>query len=91
MREVATVEEQQVGVLGTLLLEHGYAAQESAAPRLHGVGQRLAEWHDARVGVVGVKNGQRLLSEGCRHAEQHGGYGDECLIFHRLFSLPFER
>ena len=61
MREVATVEKQQVGILGPLLLQHGYAAQESAATRLHRVGQLYADGQNRTMRVVRVQNRQLLL------------------------------
>ena len=66
LREVTAVEQQQVGILLPLFLEHRYTTEIASAIGQHGVGQVLVEWHDARVRVVGVQNGELLLSVSCR-------------------------
>ena len=67
LREVATVEEQQVGVLLAFLLDHRHPAQVTATVSHRRVGEVGIERHDARVGVVGVEYHQFLL---CHHV--HG-------------------
>ena len=54
LREVATVEEQQLGILQPFLFYQSQTAQ-IASPAGHcRVGQRFLQRHDAAMGVVGV-------------------------------------
>lgn len=74
--EVATVEEQQVGVLGALFLEHRYAAEESSASGFGGIGEVDGKGIDLAVGVVGVEDGE--LTRSSAVAEGAGeGNGDD--------------
>ena len=61
LREVSAIEEQQVGVFLSFLMQHGNAAQVSTAVGQHGVGQVGIQRQDGGVRVVGVQDGQRLL------------------------------
>ena len=56
LREVATVEQQQVGMGTALFSYHGCPAHKTAAACHQGVGQIFAERKDAAVCVVGVEN-----------------------------------
>ena len=75
LREVARIEEQQIGILGTLLLDHSHTPHEASAARRHGVAQHLRERENRAMCVVGMKDGQHLLFlRPCAHggAKQQG-------------------
>ena len=70
LAEIATVEEQQTGIFPSLFLEHGDAAEEPAAACLQRVGKMNRERHDTAMRVVGMKNGQMLLSRNAQRREK---------------------
>ena len=66
LREVATVDEQQLGLFLAFLLDHGHPAQKAATTGQHRIGQGLLQREYAGMGIVGMEHHQflRLLSLG---------------------------
>ncbi len=80
LREIAGVEQQQVGTGGTFLSDESLAAKEAAdiGVRLVSIGLNLA------VGVVGVQNGEHLcLGKGGESCEQACAEQDDCSFQHK--------
>ena len=72
MGEIAAVEEEKGGHLGSLFFNHRYAAEETATVAQLSVLQQWTERHDGTVGIVGVKDDHfaHLLCREFRGAEE---------------------
>ena len=61
LREVTTVEEQQLGIRLTLFFQHSNATQEATTTSQSRVGKVLTQRQNAAVRVIGMQDRQFLL------------------------------